>query len=98
MIVRTSLASDPNFNLLTDRMVERATYSSRYMLLRSDLKLALEIGAAAVKYYITTSSAPLSGWVIQGKTQRNKKFISIGCMRFVGENRTKIIRWAKSGK
>jgi hypothetical protein len=35
-------------------------------------------------------------WVLQGMTQRNKKFLSIGCMRFVGKQRIALIKWAKA--
>lgn len=35
------------------------------------------------------------GWLGEGKSQRGKKFLSIGCMKFVGKNRTALIKWAK---
>ena len=30
-------------------------------------------------------------------TQRRKLFFEIGCIRFVGKERQKLIRWAKTG-
>lgn len=102
MIVRTSQVGDSSFDLLSERMVERTkAYSRKYFLLRSDLRTTLRENLHIVEYFLNADfsrTGRLTGYVRQGKTQRNKKFISIGCMRFVGENRKKLIRWAKSGK
>jgi hypothetical protein len=96
MIVKTSEAGRPGYNLLKDEMVERCEIWP-YYLRREDLKRALETKATYIRYYFSGNLAMIwLGEIKQGRTQRHKKFISIGCERFVGENRTKLIRWAKA--
>lgn len=105
MIVKTARAREYSYDLLKDRMVERCP-CFRYVLYRRDLKVILhavtEEPNAHIAVYI---EPPLTAFsqevditlfgVKQGKTQRGKKFIQIGCKRFVGENRRKLIAWAK---
>lgn len=69
-------------------------------MLRRDLRFALINKQRTVHYSRLgqASETRTLGWIGHGVTQRHKKYISIGCMRFVGENRTKLIRWAKGVK
>jgi hypothetical protein len=100
MIVRTSKAKEPSFNLGSGWMIE----SDRrpYFLRRSDLKRALtvkEVTHILVGVGEFSTDGLLTPYrITQGKTQRNKKFISIGCKRFVGEQRRKLIHWALDAK
>jgi hypothetical protein len=100
MIIRTSEARQPAFTLKKDVMIERDP--KPYMLLRSDLKLALELHSWYVPYFwinlFGVKYGPVHGHISEGKTERGEKFIQIGCKRFVGVNRLKLILWAKSGK
>lgn len=96
MIVRTSEAGAPGFNLLENDMVERS--KRPYALLRKDLRACLKYRVRRINYTLADWPYVLHAWIEHGKSQRNKKFIGIGCMRFVGENRTKLIKWAKGGK
>lgn len=100
MIVRTSKAKDPSFKLGSGWMIESDRLP--YFLRRSDLKRALTFkGVTSIlvgvgefgDYGLITPYR-----ITQGKTQRNKKFISIGCKRFIGEQRRKLIAWAKGAK
>jgi hypothetical protein len=106
MIVKTSKSREYSFRLLKDRMVENdPTYP--YVLFRLELKYALQRHAVnpktevnRVKYFVSINTLVLYGWgeLTQGKTQRGKKYIQIGCKRFVGVNRTELIKWAESAK
>jgi hypothetical protein len=99
MIVRTSRAGENSFTLLEAEMRENDGESWQlYTMLRSDLRFALKNKRTRVAYSLTHWPELLHGWLVQGVTQRRKKFISIGCMKFVGENRKKLIKWAKGGK
>lgn len=97
MIIRTSNQYECSFTLLRDKMIERDPFRP-FFLLREDLKDVLEQGLPNhVAYQMTESllKSVFMGRVIEGTTQRGKKFIQIGCKRFVGVNRTRLIRWAK---
>lgn len=99
MRIRASQAGENSFRLEADRLIEN--HSQPYFLLRKNLKTALKLNRDTVRYNLVfngDSQANILGDLSQGKTQRGKKYIQIGCIRFVGDNRTKLIRWAKSGK
>lgn len=102
MIIRTSKAEEPSFTLAPDRLIENDWWHP-YALSRTNLKVALERNSPSITYYAIWNKSDLnanpiySGDVSHGKTQRGKKFIQIGCKRFVGENRRKLIAWAKNG-
>jgi len=93
-VIRTSVAGDPSFTLGIDIMKENDP--TPFYLKRSSLRLALNLHATEVLYHVRTIRR--WGWITQGESQRKKKFIQIGCKRFVGVNRTRLIRWARSGK
>jgi hypothetical protein len=97
MIVRTSRAGETSFSLSADRMVENNI--TPYWLYRSDLRNALESKSHDVSVAVGWCGGyPINRYRIsEGVTQRNKKFIQIGCKRFVGENRRRLIAWAKKG-
>lgn len=97
MIIRT--ADGFRFTLEKDQIVER-TDLHPYRMSRSVLQKALSTNAPVVTYQLEITDYALSyeGYIEHGVTQRKKKFISIGCMRFVGVNRARLIRWAKSAK
>jgi hypothetical protein len=105
MIIRTSKAGVPSFSLLKDMVRENGgiqLYFTPYFTWRTSLKEALERKYSGVSYgviddfsgklYFNESKAILK----QGKTQRGKLYIQIGCKRFVGVNRRKLIAWAKA--
>ena len=98
-VVRTTKAGEPSFTLGIDIMKENDAYIP-YYLFRSDLKEALEEYDSRlhrdVNYYsdFFGITRKWNALLKQGKTQRGKKFLQIGCKRFVGENRTRLIRWA----
>jgi hypothetical protein len=113
MIVRTAKAKEPSFDLLEDRMIERCV-GGKYFLARTNLKTALltiqkesyngsyvtvEVGVSYTGLESTYRIEHCANFVInEGGTQRGKKFIQIGCKRFVGEQRRKLIAWAKAAK
>jgi|SRR5208282_348071 len=106
MIVRTSRAREFSFELLEDKMIENDP-KFPYSLLRVDLKYALQryavnpgskVTEVAYSFYIVFGVVNEAAKLTQGKTQRGKKYIQIGCKRFVGVNRTRLIKWAKSAK
>lgn len=97
--VRSSKAGVPSFALGTEKMVERD--SIPYILFRRDLQKALhseKVPRRVPVYIRNVDHLPAEFLVTQGTTQRGKKFIQIGCKRFVGENRRVLIQWAKSYK
>jgi hypothetical protein len=99
MIIRTSKAGVPSFSLLKDMLRENDIQP--YFTWRMSLKEALKRKYSGVFYGIIDSSGKLhfneSRAVLkQGKTQRGKLYIQIGCKRFVGVNRRKLIAWAKA--
>src|SRR5579863_1361812 len=100
MIIRTSKAGENSFKLQSDRMTERD--SRPYYIFRSDLRAALfDIKSEKrelINVGVGTGPVYLKFTVQEGKTQRGKKFIQIGCKRFIGVNRTRLIRWALSAK
>lgn len=96
MIIRCSLAGKASFRLEKDRMIENVPQWP-YYLYRSDLKRSLLDGRDYVPYGIEGVSQEESGILTHGRTQRNKLYIQIGCKRFVGENRRRLITWAKRG-
>lgn len=75
-----------------------------YVLLRKDLKEALPENGKVYYGFLESYEAngrgvlSLGKFLQQGTTQRHKKYLQIGCMRFVGNERTKLIRWAKAAK
>lgn len=102
MIIKTSKAREASFKLLKDMMVEQPNVEGRrWFLWRLTLKNALNHPDAKMQVGVAEASGePVPDYdcyysVIQGKTLRGKRFIEIGCKRFVGINRTKLIRWAK---
>ena len=100
-IMQVRASNGTRFFLEENRMVEsNKKGKSKYMLVRQDFKDALEFGGR-VPYgfedlYEETKTMTLEKVPIEGATQRNKKFISIGCMRFVGKERIKLLKWAKA--
>jgi len=99
MIIRTSEAEQASFSLNEIQMVEQDRQP--YFLDRFTLKVALENKSNSICYQMRHrdyDSQMFFGNLTQGKTQRGKKFIQIGCKRFVGINRTRLIRWAKAAK
>lgn len=88
------------FKLGNERMIETLVVNPFYAY-RTSVRNAIEVGPSTgvVPYFwrvdFTLHSA--RGWVGVG-TVRNKKFVSIGCMRFVGKERIKLLKWAKSNK
>lgn len=97
-IIRSS--ENIRFTLDSDVMKERTDWKP-YYLYRSSLKQAIVSNLAHVLYFTTSESLLGGDWsaaghISHGVTQRKKKYIDIGCMRFVGENRTRLIRWAMS--
>jgi hypothetical protein len=100
MIVKTAKAREHSFELKNRMMVERGSKCPWY-LLRQDLGRALAQrlnGVFIGVIYDGTLSGRDEYDLTQGKSQRGKKFIQIGCKRFVGVNRTRLIRWAKGAK
>jgi hypothetical protein len=100
MIIKTSSVKENSYTLGVYIMKENASWAP-YFVYRSDLRHALKNDTGFVDYRFTDFQDKTTinkGDIQQGKTQRGKKFISIGCKRFVGVNRTRLIRWAKSGK
>lgn len=107
MNVRTSRAHEASYDLLANQMVERNPVW-RYYLNRLDLKTILPVVTEECNAHISVGLTMNKGVyddgdlalmpVTQGKTQRGKKFIQIGCKRFVGENRRKLIAWANGAK
>jgi hypothetical protein len=104
VIIRTARAREASFSLLEDKMVERC-WGLRYYLNRKDLKKVLPVVSSKSCAYIAVGLlvwGETGGYifamfrVVDGKTQRGKKFIRIGCKHFVGENRRKLIAWAKA--
>jgi hypothetical protein len=104
MIIRTSEANVPSFELREKFLVER--HFIPWYLLRIDLKTAIEKGTTNIvaglaaktgQPSVLEDSFTIFG-ISQGVTQRKKKFIRIGCKRFVGKSRERLIRWAKSAK
>lgn len=100
--IRTS--DNVRFELRNDRMVETNS-NSPYYAYRRRVREALKVHAknpltASVPYFFNTffnnTLIERVGWLGEGKTQRGKKFLSIGCMKFVGKNRTSLIKWAKA--
>lgn len=101
MIIRTSKAKEPSFILGSDEMVENNL--KPYRLYRSVLKQQLKNKQSRISYFIRSFfkddyEYKFFGRLTQGETQRGKKYIQIGCKRFVGENRRKLIAWAKGAK
>ena len=105
----TVRASDgTRFNLLKNKMIERDQYWNRvYFLFREALILALREKNKSVIAGIWEKSSngalPSSEYSVKypiqiGESQRHKLFFQIGCMRFVGKERQKLLRWAKNGK
>ena len=90
------------FQLRDSRMVQTNT-KDPYYAYRHSIREALETKNSRVQYFWTNGDPESEtyllgeayGWLFQGVTQRNKKFLSIGCMRFVGKERIKLIKWAK---
>ena len=98
-VVKTSKAGEPSFTLGIDIMKENDD-AIPYYIFRSELKRALEKGETVTRIiynaYLWGSEQEFKSRLTQGKTQRGKKFLQIGCKRFVGVNRTRLIRWANS--
>lgn len=104
-VIRTSRVGERSYTLDAYTMKENAsTYP--YYLFRYELKRALidsknfSLLTARVIYLYDYNgeTRQLRATLSQGKTQRGKKFLQIGCKRFIGENRTRLIRWANSYK
>lgn len=81
--------------------------TSPYYAYRRRVREALELHArkpktAIIPYFfynvITDVLTEYLGWLDEGRSQRGKKFVSIACMRFVGNNRIALLKWAKSNK
>lgn len=106
MIIRTSRGV--RFDLLKRTMRERsANGCHRWFLYRADLKEALAENSEYAAVGLTNMKGkeePTGRYglgefpLVQGGTQRHKRFLRIGCMRFVGKERQKLIRWAKGTK
>jgi hypothetical protein len=96
MIIRTSNEGQPSFRLEKNKLIENDAVP--YFLERKILKRALTTKATHIVVWITgdLGKADSIYGIHQGKTQRGKKYIQIGCKRFVGENRRKLIAWAKA--
>lgn len=90
------------FKLGDGRMIETKVLNPFYAY-RTSIRNAIEVGPSTgvVTYFWRMENGggihEARGWVGIG-TVRNKKFVSIGCMRFVGKERIKLLKWAKSNK
>lgn len=93
LIVRTS--DGIRFKLSIHNMFQ--TGEGRYNASRKHLQAALRRAPreSLLPYEDTRFTYRLYGSIEYGVTQRHKKFIEIGCMRFVGNERRKLISWAK---
>lgn len=104
MFVRTSNPRTAGYKLQKEMMVEFRPKDSvyRWYLKRSDLRFALRTKAENISVFVLTpDNLPVTDFphtfeIRQGITQRHKRYIEIGCKRFVGVNRTRILRWAKA--
>jgi hypothetical protein len=105
MIIKTE--NNTRFNLLKDRMVERGNDTQRWYLQRENLKKSLAsysysvpCGLATVNPFQVSLYGDNSFSLEQGVGYTNvsdrKKFLRIGCMVFLGKERVKLIRWARS--
>lgn len=93
--IRTS--DNIRFQLRQNRMVEMNS-TEPYYTYRRHVREALELNACVPYFFYAVIGDILIerlGWLGKGKSQRGKKFLSIGCMKFVGKNRTALIKWAK---
>jgi len=101
IVIKTSIAGAHSFTLGIDIIKENDSFMP-YYLYRSALKKALQnyvkLKYNQVPYHavILECERTYNAHLSEGKTRSGKKFIQIGCKRFVGVNRTRLIRWAKS--
>jgi hypothetical protein len=103
--IRPSSQYSNSFTLLDEVMIENSLMS--WFLYRSALKAALKSNLPTIMVGLNgplsrklkiSSDPDFPCAITHGTTQRRKKFIQIGCMRFVGDSRRALIQWAKSGK
>lgn len=99
-IMQVRASNGRRFFLQKDRMGEDKKQKTGYFLFRADLKRALKSGHTVAYGFadllIQGFPPALEKYPTEGVTQRNKKYISIGCMRFVGQERIKLLKWAKA--
>lgn len=97
------------FELLKDKILEKSGCYWLWFLSRKELADILQKKPLMVQVHLLDRTTkedvviPLSSdedWKYcfgSGMTQRRKLFFEIGCIRFVGKERQKLIRWAKTG-
>ena len=103
--MKTIRASNGTRFEFTETQLVETKDNTPYFLYRRDLRGALlsnvdgvSCGVARRNELFDNPRVVMVGDLNQGVTQRNKKFIQIGCMHFVGKNRAALIRWAKAAK
>lgn len=107
--IRTSRAGEPGFKLGKKYLIENEPSKgvSYWYARRDDLNAGLHANNfCSIAVFLgrygelpNEETDEVCLFVIEhGVTQRNKKFVQIGCKRFVGENRRKLIAWAKSAR
>ena len=97
------------FNLLKDKMLERGPDFLHWFAWRSTVKQALDEDALYMKVGLATIIKGVFCELLhhygsndfsfvqatEGATEHNRKYLRIGCMRFTGRERVKLIRWTR---
>lgn len=101
--IRCAKAGEASFKLTKDSIIENDP-DSAWIMSRQALKEALINEQTLVRVHLLQRKlkdrllGPAFFRIDEGNTQRGKKFIQIGCKRFVGVNRRALIQWAKAAK